>query len=106
MVFAIYQHETAAGIHVSSPPEPPSHLPPHPIPLGNPPSSLPYPSVLSQSTSFGCPASRIELELVIDFTYGNVYVSQLFSQIIPPSPSFTELKSVFCTSLSPLLPCM
>ena len=36
MVFAIYQHETAAGIHVSSPPELPSHLPPHPIPLGCP----------------------------------------------------------------------
>ena len=36
MVFAIYQHESAAGIHVSSPPEPWSHLPPHPIPLGCP----------------------------------------------------------------------
>ena len=36
MVFAIYQHESAAGIHVSSPPELPSHLPPHPIPLGCP----------------------------------------------------------------------
>jgi len=36
MGFAIYQHESAAGIRVSSPPEPPSHLPPHPIPLGYP----------------------------------------------------------------------
>ena len=36
MGFAIYQHESATGICVSSPPEPPSHLPPHPIPLGYP----------------------------------------------------------------------
>ena len=36
MGFAIYQHESAAGIHMSSTPEPPSHLPPHPIPLGYP----------------------------------------------------------------------
>ena len=36
MGFAIYQHESATGIRVSSPPEPPSHLPPHPIPLGYP----------------------------------------------------------------------
>ena len=36
MVFAIHQHESAAGIHVSSPPEPPSHLPPNPILLGCP----------------------------------------------------------------------
>ena len=36
MAFAIYQHESAAGIRVSSPPEPPSRLPPHPVPLGCP----------------------------------------------------------------------
>ena len=36
MGFAIYQHESAAVIRVSSPPEPPSHLPPDPIPLGYP----------------------------------------------------------------------
>ena len=29
----------------------------------------------------------------------------LFSQIIPPSP-FPESKSLFFTSVSPLLPCM
>ena len=69
-------------------------------------ASPPHSSGLSQNTDFERLASCIELALVIDFTYGNVYVSQLFSQIIPPSPSFTELKSVFCTSLSPLLPCM
>ena len=36
MVFAIHQHELATGTHVSPSPEPSSHLPPHPIPLGCP----------------------------------------------------------------------
>ena len=72
MVFAIHQHESAMGIPVSLHPEP----------------SPPYPSGLSQSTGFGCPASCIELALVIYFTYGNVHVSLLFSQIIPPSAHF------------------
>ena len=37
MVFAIHQHESATGVCVSSPhPEPRSHLPLHPIPLGCP----------------------------------------------------------------------
>ena len=36
MVFAIHQHESATGVYVSPRPEPTSHLPPHPIPLGCP----------------------------------------------------------------------
>ena len=35
MAFAIYQHESATGAHVSPHPEHPQ-LPPHPIPLGFP----------------------------------------------------------------------
>ena len=35
-VFVIYQHESAIGIHVYPHPEPPSHLPPYPIPWGCP----------------------------------------------------------------------
>ena len=65
------------------------------------PSLLPR---LSQSTCFGCPSSYIKLPLAIYFTYGNVSVSMLFFQIIPPSPSPTESKSLFFTSVSRLLP--
>ena len=36
MVFAICQHELATGVYVSPHAEPPSHLPPHPIPQGCP----------------------------------------------------------------------
>ena len=74
-----------------------THLP-HP--------SLSHPSGLSQCTSFECPVSCIELGLVIYFTYGNIHVSMLFSQIIPPSPSPTEPKSLFFISVSLLLFCI
>ena len=67
------------------------------------PSPL-YSSGLSQSTGFGCPASCIKLALAIYFTYDNVHVSVLFSQIIPTSPSPTESKSLLFTSVSPLHP--
>ena len=71
-----------------------------------PPPSPSHPSGLSQSTGFECPVSRIELVLVIYFTYGNIHVSMLFSQTIPPSPSPTESKSLFFTSVSLLLSCI
>ena len=63
-----------------------------------PPPAPPNPSGLSHRTSFECPASCIELALVIYFTYGNVHVSVLISQIIPPSSSPTESKSLFFSS--------
>ena len=84
MVFARHQHESVTGIHVS----PHAELP-HPLPCP------PYLSRLSQCSGFGSPASFIELTLFICFTNSNVYVSMLFSQIIPPSPSPTESRSLF-----------
>ena len=44
--------------------------------------------------------------LAICFTYDNLHVSMLFSQIIPPSPSPTESKRLFYTSVSLLLSCI
>ena len=79
MVIAIHQHESAMGAHVFPYPEP---------------SSPPLPSGLSQSTGFECPASCMELAPVICFKYGNIHVSRLFSQIIPPSPSLRVQQSV------------
>ena len=81
--FAIHWHESATGAHVSSHPEPPSHTPSPSHPSG-----------------FECPVSCIELGLVIYFTYGNIHVSLLFSQIIPPLPSHTESKSLFFISVT------
>ena len=81
------------------------HLPPptlNPIP----PPSPPHPSGLPQSTGFGCPALCVQAALVIYFTHDSVRGSVLFSQVIPPSPSPTESKSLFVTSMFPLLPCM
>ena len=65
-----------------------------------PPPSPFHPFGLSQCTSFGCPVSHIELGLVIYFTYDNIHVSMLFSQIFPPSPSPTDSKRLFCSSVS------
>ena len=89
--FATHWHESATGVHVSPIPNPP-------------PTSLPIPYLwVSLCTSFGCPVSCIKLGSVIYFTYGNIHVSMLFSQIIPPPPSPTESKSLFFISESLLL---
>ena len=68
-----------------------------------PPPSPSHPSGLSHCTSLEHPASCIEPGLAMYFTYGNIHVSVLFSQIIPPSPSPTESKGLFFISVSLLL---
>ena len=75
---------------------------PHPESL-LPPSSPSHPSRSSQCTSPEHPVSCIKPGLVICFTYDNIHVSMLFSQIIPPSPFPTESKRLFFTSVSLLL---
>ena len=70
-----------------------------PLPSPSPSS----PSGSSQWTSPEHPVSCTEPGLVIYFTYGNIFVSVLFSQICPPSPSLIESKSLFFTSVSLLL---
>ena len=69
-----------------------------------PPTSLPnhFPGSF-QCTSPEHPVSYIEPGLVVCFTYDNIHVSMLPSQIIPPSPSPTESKRLFFTSVSLLL---
>ena len=90
--FAIHQHESTTGVHVF----PILNLSP------SPPSPY-HPSGSSQCTSPKHPVSCIEPGLVIHFTCDNIHVSIPFSQIIPPSPSPSESKSPFYTSVSLLL---
>ena len=68
-----------------------------------PPPSPYHPSGSSQHTSPKYPVSCIELGLATRFIYDIIYVSMPFSQIIPPSPSPTESKGLFYTSVSLLL---
>ena len=49
--------------------------------------------------------SYSKFPLAIYFTYGNVYVTMLFSQFIPFSSFPTVPTSLFSMSASPLLPC-
>ena len=84
--FAIHGHESQdmyMGVHVFPHPDPPSECtrPEHPV-------------------------SCIEPGLAIYFTYDNIHISMLFSQIIPPSPFPTESKGLFYMSESLLLSCI
>ena len=71
-----------------------------------PPSFLYHLSGSSQCTSPKHPVSCIEPGLAICFLYDIIQVSMPFSQIIPPTPSPTESKRLFYTSVSLLLSCI
>ena len=68
-----------------------------------PPPSPYHPSGLSQCTSPKHPVSYIKPGLAIHFIYDIIHISTPFSQIIPPSPSPTESKRLFYTSVSLLM---
>ena len=70
---------------------------------GSSSSTRQHVSGTSQCTSPKHPVSCIEPGLVIHFIYDIIQVSMPFSQIIPPSPSPTESKRLFYTSVSLLL---
>ena len=88
MVFAIHWHESAMDLHV------------FPI-LNPPPTSLPFPSLwVIPVHQPWAPVSCSQPGLAICFTLDNIHVLMLFSQIIPPSPSPIESKSLFYSSVS------
>ena len=94
MVFTIHWHESAMDLHA------------FPIPIPPPTSLLiPYLWVFPVHQPWAL-ASCIQPGLVICFTLDSILVPMLFSQIIPPSPSPTESKSLFCTSVSLFLFCI
>ena len=68
-----------------------------------PPPSPYHPSGSSQCTSPKHPVSCIKPGLAIRILNNITHVSMPFSQIIPPSPSPTESKRLFYTSVSLLL---
>ena len=65
-----------------------------------PPLSPYHLSGSSQGTSPKHPVSCIEPRLAIRFLHDSIHVSMPFSQIILPSPSPSESKSLFFTSVS------
>ena len=68
-----------------------------------PPPSPYHPSGSSQCSRPKHPVSCIEPGLSTRFIYDIIRISMPFSQIIPPSPSPTESKRLFYTSVSVLL---
>ena len=95
-VFVIHRHESAMDTHV------------FPIPIPIPP-----PTSLSTRSLWVFPVhqvralvSCIQPGLVICSTMDNICVPMLFSWNVPPTPSPTESKSLFYTSVSLFLFCI
>ena len=80
----------------------------HVFPIPNPPpTSLPIPSLWVMPVHQPKhPVFCIKPGLVLRFLYDIIHISMPFSQIIPPSPSPTESKRLFHTSMSLLQSCI
>ena len=87
--FAIHWHESTTGVYK--------------LPILNPPPASHPISSLWIIPMHQPQASCIEHRLALRFLHDSIHVSMPFSQIIPPSPSLSESKSPFYTSVSLLL---
>ena len=73
--------------------------------LNPPPITNPIPSFYIVTEYWvELPVLYSNFPLPISFTYGDIYVSMLFSQFIPPSPSPAVSISLFSKSVSLFLP--
>ena len=87
--FAIHWHESTTGVYK--------------LPILNPPPTSHPISSLWIIPMHQPQASCIEHRLALRFLHDSIHVSMPFSRIIPPSPSPSESKSPFYTSVSLLL---
>ena len=90
----IHWHESAMELHV------------FPIAIPPPTSLSTWSLWVFPVHQVRAPVSCIPSGLVVCFTLDNIHVSMLFSRNIPSSPSPTESKSLFCTSVSLFLFCI
>ena len=88
MGFVIHWHESAMDLHV------------FPLPIPPPTSPSTWSIWVFPVHQARALVSCIQPGLVICFTLDNIHASMLFSWNIPPLPSPTESKSLFCTSVS------
>ena len=66
-----------------------------------PPISYPIPPLYIVTEHWvELPVSHSNFPLAVYFTYGNVYITTLLSQFVPPSPSHTVCKSVLYVCIS------
>ena len=72
LVSAMYRHESAMGLYMSTP----SQLPPYPTPL-----------CCQRSLDLSSLHHTENFHWLSNFAYGNAYISALLSQFVPPCPS-------------------
>ena len=94
VVFAIHSHESAMGVHVSPILNPPSRLPPHPIPQGHP--SAPALSALSHALNLDW---RSVSHMVI-YLFQCCSLKSSHPRHLPQSPKVCSLHLCLCCCLA------